>query len=193
MASLPYNLDQMRSAEPVGSNTSLSSNGILNAEIESGSAFLIDLNVTRLNTTGLANTASINFTISSSTSKENIKSGVFLAGDATQWLDRGGVHGFDNVYYTDKFSTALVLSDTFDMQVVVDRSIVEVFSMTGERSGTFVYYLAEGFMDRVSIQSSGLNQDVVISARVVPLKSTWGSGVVMPNATSVRYDSVGSS
>jgi len=144
---------------------------------------MIDVNVTGLNTTGLANSASVNFTVVASGSGEMISGGTFMAEDATMWIDRGGIQGWNNIYYTDKFSTAFVLEDAFDFQVVVDRSMIEVFGLQGEKSATLVYY-PEALLDTVIIRTGGLNEGVSVSASVYSLDSTWGSGQVRPNSTS---------
>jgi len=144
---------------------------------------MIDVNVTGLNLTGLPNTASVNFTILSSGSGEVINGGTFIAGDATQWIDRGGIQGWDNIYNTDKFSTAFVLEDSFDFQVVVDRSIIEIFGLGGERSATLIYY-PEALLDTVIVRTGELNDGVGVTANVYPLQGTWPGGQVPANATS---------
>lgn len=191
LVSLPYDLARLRSSESTASTTNLGANGTLFADVSAGSgAFMLDVNVTGLNLTGLSNTASINFTISSSGSRESISGGIFVAGDSTMWLDRGGISGWDNVYNTNRFSTALVLNNTLDFQVVVDRSIIEVFALEGERSATAVYY-SEALLDTVVLRSGNLNSGVSINAQVRMLNGTWGSGAIQANGTSVGQNSTG--
>lgn len=185
LVSLPYNLEGLRSGEVVASTESLGSNGTLLADVGGGSgAFMLDVNVTSLNVAGLPGTASINFTLIASGSQEYIEGGTFLAEDATIWLDRGGIRGWDNVYNTNRFSGSLVLNDTYDFQVIVDRSMIEVFGLEGEKSGTLVYY-PETLLDTVVVRSSGLNAGVSISVSIHMLEGTWGSGVVQPNGTAI--------
>lgn len=187
LSSLPYNLASLRSSPTAASSDNLGPNGTLFADLttisDSGS-FLLDVNVTSLNTTALPSTASINFTLLASGSSESIRGGTFMFTDATTWIDRGLIRGWDNIYNVDKFSAAIVLEDRYDFQVVVDRSIIEVFAMGGERSATLVYY-PETLIDGVLVSVGGLNEGVVVSARVHAIEGTWGSGVVMPNGTDV--------
>lgn len=69
-------------------------------------ALSFSINITGIplvNATGTAN-----FTILSSVTGESIRGGIFLAGgngDTPLWLDRGYARGFDNPFFTDKFST----------------------------------------------------------------------------------------
>lgn len=184
LVSLPFGLEGLRGEEAVASNGDLGGNGTLFADLSGGSgAFMIDVNVTGLNLTGLSNTASVNFTIMASGSGEAINGGTFLSADATTWVDRGGIQGWNSIYFTDKFSTAYVLEDSFDFQVVVDRSMIEIFGLEGEKSATLVYY-PEALLDTVIIRTGGLNEGVGVSANVYSLEGTWGSGQVQPNGTS---------
>lgn len=185
MASLPYGLDNLRESDVAASNDSLGPNGTLYADVSGGSgAFLIDVNVTNFNSTGLGLEASINFTLLASGSGESISGGTFLGADATPWVDRGNIRGFDNPYYVNKFSVGMVLEDTYDFQIVVDRSIFEFFSNEGERSATLVYY-PESLLDTVIIKAGGLNDGISISASVYSLQGTWPSGTVEPNSTDI--------
>jgi len=185
LVSLPYGIDQLRKSEKVAGSGNLGANGTLFADLSGGSgAFMIDVNITGLNTTGLSSTASVNFTIMSSGSGEVINGGTFIATDATQWVDRGGIRGWDNIYNTDKFSTSFVLDDGFDFQVVVDRSIIEIFSLEGERSATLVYY-PESLLDTVILRTGGLNEGVRITANVYSLEGSWGAGQVQANNSAV--------
>jgi len=69
-------------------------------------ALSFSINVTSIplvNATGTAN-----FTFLSSVTGESVRGGIFLAGgngDTPLWLDRGYTRGFDNPFFTDKFST----------------------------------------------------------------------------------------
>lgn len=183
LVSLPYRLEGLRGGEAVASSDDLGSNGTLFADLEGGSgAFMVDVNVTGLNVSGLSNTASVNFTIMASGSGEVIGGGIFLGGDATMWIDRGGIQGWNNIYNADKFSTAYVLEDAFDFQVVVDRSIIEVFGLEGEKSATLVYY-PEALLDTVVVRTSGLNEGASVTANVYSLEGTWPSGQLQPNST----------
>lgn len=186
MASLPYGLDTLRESTVSASSDNLGSNGTLLADLSSSpsGAFLIDVNVTNFNSTGLPASASINFTLLASGSGESITGGTFLSSSATAWVDRTNIRGFDNPYNVGKFSGAFILEDTYDFQVVVDRSIFEFFSNGGEASSTLVFY-PESMLDTVVIRAGGLNDGVEVTAKVYELAGTWPSGTVEPNGTDI--------
>lgn len=189
LVSLPYGLDKLRSETAVASNPNIGFNGSLVTSVENDSgAFLIDVNITSLNFTGLAPSASINFTLVSGVSGESIEGGVFLATDATQWVDRGKIRGWDNPYYTNRFAAAFVLEDSFDFQIIVDRSIIEIFGLEGEKSATLLYYPL-ALLDRVTVNSTGLNQGAKVSVSVHSLDGGWPSAVVQPNGTAISQPS----
>ena len=118
---------------------------------------------------------SLNFTFRSSATGEHIRGGFLLPGDSTFFLDRSGVHGFNDPFFTAQFSTAHpVNADTgcFKLEIVFDRSIIEVFLDNGARSGTMIFF-AEGIMDLLVLGSSELDEGVTIEAEVWGLRSTW--------------------
>ena len=191
LVSLPYGLEALRQSEVVAADQDLGANGTLFADVSAGSgAFMLDVNITGLNTTGLSSMAGVNFTLFASGSGESISGGIMIAEDAVQWVDRGGIRGFDNIYYTDKFSAAFVLQDSFDFQVVVDRSMIEIFGLRGERSATLVYY-PEALLDSIVVRSGGLNDGVSITASIYSLENTWGAQEVYPNGTAVAQNQTG--
>lgn len=186
LVSLPYGLDTLRGQKRVAQNPDMGPTGSLSADLRGGSgAFLLDVNITGLNVAALSPTASVNFTITSNQSGEAIRGGAFLGETAVPWVDRGGVRGWDSIYNTNRFSAALLVEDSFDLQVVIDRSILEMFTLEGEKSATLVYY-PEAMLDSVTVTTGGLNQDVQVSASVHSLQGTWGTGLVQPNSTSVQ-------
>lgn len=149
--------------------------------------FLVGVNVTGLNTTGLENTASLNVTVRGNGTGEALRAGQFFGGDPSFWMDRGGVKGFENPYFADKVSTGLVLGTEWELLMVVDRSIWEVFLLGGERSATLTYF-AEGLLDEVEVRVQGLNDDAEVSVAIWELDSAWaemedGMGVVQGNVT----------
>ena len=154
----------------------------------SAGTFLVRVNVTGLNATALSNTASLNFTMSSMETGERISCGQnFGGGDAEFWMNRGETNGFDNVFYTDKVSTGLVLDERWDLTMIVDRSLWEVFLMGGQRSATQTFY-SKGVLDTVTVAATDLNEGAQVSVTVRELKSTWtgqedGMGVVTGNDT----------
>ena len=190
LVSEPWNLGSVGGAV-LGENGSLG-NGTLVARSSglegSKGTFLVKVNVTGLNATVLQNTASLNFTMSCAETGERISCGQnFGGGDAEFWMNRGETNGFDNVFYTDKVSTGLVLDDRWDLTMIVDRSVWEVFLMGGQRSGTQTFY-SRGVLDMVTVVATDLNEEAQVSVTVKELKSTWadqenGMGVVTGNDT----------
>ena len=167
-------------------------NGTVTASIGQGGsgAIMIQANVTGLNTTGLANTASLNVTVRSSETGESLLAGQVFGGDPTFWMNRGNVSGFDNHYFTDKVSTGLALKEEWQMLMVVDRSVWEVFLMGGEKSATQTFF-PTALLDEVEVSVGGLNEAAEISVGVWELESAWtreadDEGMVSGNNTAQR-------
>ncbi|KAG7005833.1 invertase 2 [Physcia stellaris] len=126
------------------------------------------------NTTGTAN-----FTFLSSVTGESVRGGLYLGGDTPFFLNRGYVRGFENPFFTDKFSvTNLVDTDTRSarVEVVIDRSVVEVFLDGGVRSATATFFPTGG-LDTVIVATAGLNQGVGVQVGVWGLESAWAAEV----------------
>jgi len=101
-------------------------------------------------------------------------------------MDRGHT-SFEDVFFTDKVSTALVMEDSWDMVMVVDRSIWEVFLNQGSSSATMTFF-PQGELDTMVLTTDGLNEGVVVSCVVEGLNSTWTNqaskdGIVYGNVT----------
>jgi beta-fructofuranosidase len=133
----------------------------------------------------------MNFTFSSSATRESVAGGFFFGGDTPFWLSRGKVLGFGetNPFFTDKFSVANPVNSegTFMLEGVIDRSIVEVF-LDGGRSSATTTFFPEGVLDTLEIRTAGLNEDVNVNVKVWGLKSAWGDmaspdGTVYGNVT----------
>lgn len=188
---------QVSPSNPLLSSNNLTNNTILasyTSTVPSG-ALMFSMNITNIpaaNTTGTAN-----FTFLSSVTGEYVRGGVFLSGgngDTPLWLDRSGVRGFDNPFFTDKFSTDVWLNpDTSTVRLygVLDRSILEVFLNNGEKAGTMIFF-AEGILDTVIIGTNDLNPGIAVTAEVVGVASAWaqeeavpGNGTVLGNVTAM--------
>ena len=122
-----------------------------------------------------------------------IRGGLFLGGgngDTPLFLDREYARGFDNVFFTDRFSTDVWLDpDTKTVRLlgILDRSILELFLNNGAKAGTMVFY-TEGELDTVLIGTNDLSKGVGVSAEVYGLNSGWtrqedGNGTVAGNVT----------
>ncbi|KAL6247928.1 Invertase [Rhinocladiella similis] len=183
LVSLPYNLDVLRSKNAhcsvereLGRSTGLSTrvDGLLARKGAGGSgAFLLDVNATGLDFRS-THSGSINFTIFSTLSGEKITGGVQFtraSGDVTVWIDRGGIRGWDNPFYTNRFSVTHFIqpAQSFDFQIVVDRSILEIFSMDGDKSATVVYY-PEELLDAVLVELVDVNAEAHVQVHLHPLQ-----------------------
>lgn len=116
--------------------------------------------------------ASLNFTFVSPHTRESL-SGGFLLGVESFFLDRGRTRGFDNVFFTDKFSVDSPRSgDSWSLSGVFDRSIIEVFLDQGIDSATAIFF-AKQPLTRMTLATSDLPEGVRVSVRVNALQSGW--------------------
>ncbi|KAJ9648810.1 Invertase [Coniosporium tulheliwenetii] len=155
LVSVPYNIESIFEAQLV-SNDSLGNGTVFvdYSSIESGALYF------EANVTGLSDMASlqgsVNFTFSSSVSGESVRGGTDLL-SGTTWVDRGETRGFDNPYFTDKFSNSAVYdgSGLWRISGVIDRSIIEVFVNGGEESATNTFY-PNSPLDTMALSARGL-------------------------------------
>lgn len=149
----------------------------------------------KINITGLPSAAdavgSLNFTFTASATNESLSGGIFLPADATLWLNRGKTTGFDNVFFSDKFSAAIpVNSDgVYSLEVIVDRSVMEVYVNGGQKSATMSFFPTSK-LDTINVVGAGLNAGVEVNVMVRALASVWAAGedscgLVLGNTTSV--------
>ncbi|MGX5089520.1 GH32 C-terminal domain-containing protein [Enterobacter sp. UPMP2052] len=62
------------------------------------------------------------------------------------FIDRHNTHGFDNPYYTDRFSYALPPNTTStNMHIILDNSSIELLAAQGMASGTALYFTRAAF------------------------------------------------
>lgn len=173
MVSKPFDLTPIIEEELAATDALQNSSLFYNYGTEGSGAVYFQINATNLppaNTTGTAN-----FTFQSSVSGESVRGGFYFGGDVPFWLDRGEVRGFDNPFFTDKFSTNNLLSEgRWTVEGIIDRSILEVFLDGGEQSATITFFPTQR-LDTVLLSTAGLNPGVQISARIWSLESTWAS------------------
>lgn len=158
-------------------------------------AVYIDVNVTGLDGAKITGDSIFTLSFSSPVSGETLRSGFYFGGDQPFFVDRGLIRGFDNVFFTDKFSTADVWNATtgsWRFQGVIDRSIYEVFVDSGVHAGTFLFYPTSP-LTVLSLGTGGMPVGVNISVAVWGLKSTWeayedADGVVAGNVTKRGYE-----
>ena len=194
---MPYNLSGLYSTpEPLAANNSLGNGSLLldyGTSVPSGALYL-SLNMTSIPTANM--TGSANFTFLSSATGESLRGGFFLGGGNQYdfFLDRGNVRGFDNPFFTDKVSANNPIdptTGTWRLEVVIDRSLLEVFLDGGQRSATLSFF-PEGELDLLVVSTLGLNEGVGVSVEVWGLQSAWmveevgmGNGTVVGNSTMV--------
>lgn len=187
----PYDLSPILDSV-LASNDSLGNGSILldYSSISSG-ALYFQANISAINATTASGT--LNFTFSSSVSGEQLAGGSFIAGDNPFWINRGGISGFDNPFFSDKFSTNNPISNaTFTLEGIIDRSILEVFLDGGTRSATASFFPSSP-LDTLSISAGDLAAGTRVSVLVRSLRSAWqgyevDSGIVLGNISSAsRY------
>ncbi|KAI0793633.1 glycosyl hydrolase [Fomes fomentarius] len=157
-----------------------SGNGVLTVDYSyvPSNALYFSVNVTGLlpSAPGPAD-ALLKFTFLSPASDESVSGGYYFFGDADAgsfFLDRGRVRGFDNPFFTDKFSTSVLprADGTWTLEGVVDRSIVEVFLDGGVQSATMAFF-AERPLTVVRLETAGMPDGVGVAVAVHALKSVW--------------------
>jgi beta-fructofuranosidase len=112
-----------------------------------------------------------------------------FGGDTPFFLNRGGIHGFDNVFFTDKFSAANPISadGSWSLVGVIDRSLFEVFLDGGARSATISFFPNEPLTE-MTLRTALIQESMKVSVAVYALKSAWATyeneqGTVFGNVT----------
>ena len=121
-------------------------------------------------------------------SGEYLRSGFYLSNDNYFFIDRGGTHGFDNVFFTDKFATNLFLRDSFHLDAVIDRSLYETFLDDGAASSTTSFF-SDSPLTTLQFAADSIPAGTSIEVAVYELDSAWqqyedGSGTVLGNITT---------
>lgn len=154
-------------------------------------ALYVEANVTGLDAAALTGASTLNMTFASPASGEALRAGYYFGGDQPFFVDRGRLRGFDNVFFTDKFSAADVWNATagaWGVRAVVDRSMLEVFVDGGVHAATVLFYPSQP-LSLLSLATSNLPAGVEVSVAVWGLKSAWAgyedeAGTVVGNVTS---------
>jgi beta-fructofuranosidase len=170
MVSEPYNIQAIFSQELAYDEDLGNSSVLLDYSSVPSGALYFEANVTGLDSSNLAGT--VNFTFSSSVSGEYVTGGTFIG--STLWLDRGHTSGFDNPYFTDKFSTNGVYGEEgrWTMSGIIDRTIIENFLNGGEQSATNTFYPSEP-LDTMRLAAAGVSQGATVSVGVWALEDAW--------------------
>ncbi|KAK9418871.1 putative Glycosyl hydrolase [Seiridium unicorne] len=161
------------------------------SDVESN-ALYIEANVTSLNTTLLTSYSTLNISFTSPASGEVLRSGFYFGGDNPFFVDRGLIRGFDNIFFTDKFSTADVYSDgsglaSWSVQAFIDRSIYEVFVDGGVHAATVLFFPTQP-LTTASVAARDLPTGAEVSIAVWSVASAWAeyedeNGTVVGNVT----------
>ncbi|PSR84252.1 glycosyl hydrolase [Coniella lustricola] len=159
------------------------------SSVSSGTLY-IEANVTGLNASTVTSASTLNISFTSPSSGETIRSGYYFGGDQPYFIDRGLVRGFDNIFFTDKFSTADVwnaTSGSWRVQAVIDRSILEIFLEGGVHAATTLFFPKEP-LTIMSLATAGLPAGVEVSVAVWSVQSAWAEyeneqGTVLGNVT----------
>lgn len=136
----------------------------------------------------IASGGSLNFTFLSPVSGESLRCGVFLGTQQPAFIDRGGIQGFDNIFFTDKFNTTTA-GGIINVAGVIDRSILELFLNDAASSATITFYPKEP-LTIMSVRAANiLPSNVSILVAVYALKSAGQveedeEGIVFGNTTT---------
>ncbi|KAE9964702.1 hypothetical protein BLS_008129 [Venturia inaequalis] len=197
MISEPYDMTPVL-GDVLAANSSLG-NGTVRVDFSSvkSNALYFAVNVTGINSTLISGSATMNFTFRSPVSNEYLQGGFYFGSDTPFFVDRSGVRGFDNVFFTDKVSTNNPISadGTWSMVGVIDRSIFEVFLDGGERSGTVSFYPKEP-LTQMTLAAADTLPGMKISVEVRAINSAWAKyenadGIVVGNVTVGGNSTVG--
>lgn len=192
-----YNPSAVMPSSPLAQNGSLG-NGTLIVDFSqvTSNAVYLEINITSLNGAALSSASSANFTFLSSMSGESLTGGQFLTSGSNFFLNRGYLRGFDNPYFTDKFSTSPTFTDTWTMSAVLDRSVFEVFLLGGAQGATISVF-PEYPLDTLIVKTTALNAGATVSVAAWGLDSAWAeyenaTGTVIGNVTmKVKRDRFG--
>lgn len=192
LVSLPYDLSPVIGSE-LGSNDSLANASlVVDYSSVASNAIYFEVNVTGLpsSVSDISSSATLNFTALSPVSGESVSGGYFFGGDNPFWLNRGKTRGFDNPFFTDKFSTAQLLGTkgTWSLSGVIDRSIIELFLDQGASSATATFFPVEP-LSIFAVGTAGLPEGAQVSVAVWGLESAWAqyeneNGTVVGNVTT---------
>ncbi|TLD11279.1 hypothetical protein PgNI_05665 [Pyricularia grisea] len=181
MVDEPYDLTPVLAVDPKDGDCELAEADSKSVDMTAwnSGAFLLDVLVTGLEFKKLNPDASLNFTLSApGNSSESLKFGMFFAGDMPFFIDRAGARSLfqDNVFFTDKFSTADVWDtrpgSNWTLRAIIDRSIAEFFVDGGIHSATVLIFPTQP-LTVLGVQSGGLNTGAKVTLSVRPLQDTW--------------------
>lgn len=177
LASEPYDLSPILGSTLLQSANLFNNSATLDYSSVSSGAIYFRANITYPSTLAFSAStpATLNFTFSSSASGECMQGGYFFSSDnaGAVWVDRSTVKGFQNPFFTDKFSLTQAGPPLATViEGVIDRSVMEVFIDNGHFSSTSVFYPKEK-LDQMFIGTGGLAEGMKVEIGVWGLKGTW--------------------
>lgn len=185
MVSEPYDMSPIL-GKALASNESLG-NSELSVDFSdvASNAIYFEANLTSSDHDGGLSEGVLKFNFTSPQSGESVYGGYHL-GRAAFFINRGGAQGFEDDFFTDKFSVDLIpFVNEWTMGVVMDRSLLEVFINGGVESATNVFFSKEPLTELV-ISATDIAEDVKVSVRVTALESAWAAtDTVMGNNGTV--------
>lgn len=135
-------------------------------------AVLLQVNVTNLSLDELVPNAAVNITFLSASKSDSLTLGYII--NNWLWLDRGDTTAYTSPLFNDKFSAWYALNEdatAFSLEVVLDRSLIEVFVDNGALLGSSVLYPSEP-LSHVDISVGGIG-NATVQAGVWALNSVW--------------------
>lgn len=167
-ASEPYDMSPVVDEE-LASDTFGNGSLVIDFADVYSNAVLIEMNVTNLEVLA----GSVNYTFLSPISGEYLTGGVLFNGNNDIWQDRSHIKGFEHPLFTGKLSTAQIIDDTFTMQVVFDRTLIETYIQDGLQASTSTFFPEEP-LTILSVKAGGYGaSNTTTSVRVRSLKSVW--------------------
>ncbi|KAG6027795.1 hypothetical protein E4U19_001797 [Claviceps sp. Clav32 group G5] len=187
LVSIPYDLSPVMGETLLEESAGNGTTTVDFSEVESNAVYW-EANVTGIPETGIPDMALLNFTFANPASGDYIRGGYYFGAYKDFYLDRGGAQGFDNVFFTDKFSiNSFATAGEWSISGVLDRSIVELFLNGGIDSVTSIFFPKQP-LTVMTIHSTNLPRSMRVSIRVSALKSSWttktaSNGLVWGNQT----------
>lgn len=173
LISYPYNIKTIIDSE-LALNSAFG-NGVVQLDYSKvkSRALYFEANVTGLTSSDFLR-GEINFVFSSSATNESITGGTSI-GSGDVYLDRGKTTGFENIFFTDKFSATGLYNEkdaAWKISGIIDRSIIEIFLNEGELSATSTFF-SIGPLDTMSLRITGIDSRATSSVGVWALKAAW--------------------
>lgn len=100
-------------------------------------------------------------------------------GGGQLWLNRDQLKGFNDPFYTGKFSAATDVSkDNFEWRIILDASVIEFFADEGLTVGTMTYFpkipLTELYLESPSGESVDLDVEIIPLAKTMNRTTIFG-------------------